>query len=49
MHEAFEAEVLSFEPDVPTELLAVAKLLADHGPHLADPTPIRLKDRNMAT
>jgi hypothetical protein len=34
LHDAFEAEFLTLEREVQTELLAVAKLLSDFGPQL---------------
>src|SRR3546814_7071112 len=37
LHDAFEAEFAVLEPDVQTELLAVAKLLSDYGPLLGRP------------
>jgi hypothetical protein len=48
LHEAFEAEVLTFEPDVRTELLAVAELLVDHGPQLGRPPADTLKGSKHA-
>lgn len=37
LHDAFEAEFQAFERDVQTELLALAKLLAEFGPQLGRP------------
>src|SRR3546814_15714026 len=37
LHDAFEAEFAVLEPDVQTELFAVAKLLSDYGPLLGRP------------
>lgn len=43
LHDAFEAEFLAFERGVQTELLAVAKLLAEYGPQLSRPYVDTLK------
>lgn len=43
LHDAFEAEFLAFERGVQTELLAVAKLLAEYGPQLGRPYVDTLK------
>ncbi|CDX24438.1 conserved hypothetical protein [Mesorhizobium plurifarium] len=43
LHNAFEAEFLAFEREVQTELLAVAKLLAEYGPQLGRPYVDTLK------
>lgn len=43
LHDAFEAEFLAFERGVQTELLAVAKLLAEYGPQLRRPYVDTLK------
>lgn len=48
LHEAFEAEVLGFESDVRTELLAAAKLLIDYGPNLGRPHADTLKGSKHA-
>ena len=43
LHNAFEAEFQAFERGVQTELLAVAKLLAEYGPQLGRPYVDTLK------
>ncbi len=48
LHDAFEAEFLTFEREVQTELLAVAKLLAAFGPHLGRPYADTLKGSKHA-
>lgn len=45
---AFEVEFQAFEPDVQTELLAVAKLLVDYGPQLGRPHADTLKGSKHA-
>ncbi len=37
LHDSFEVEFLAFEREVQTELLAMAKLLAEYGPQLGRP------------
>jgi hypothetical protein len=46
--DAFEAEFLAFEPGVQDALLAVARLLADHGPQLGRPYADTLKGSRHA-
>lgn len=48
LHEAFEAEFLAFERGVQTELLAIAKLLAEYGPQLGRPFADTLKGSKHA-
>jgi hypothetical protein len=36
-HDEFEPEFVAFDPEIQDALLAVAKLLADFGPHLGRP------------
>ncbi|WP_333836110.1 type II toxin-antitoxin system RelE/ParE family toxin [Novosphingobium sp.] len=48
LHDSFEAEFLAFEREVQTELLAVAKLLADYGPQLGRPYVDTLKGSKHA-
>jgi hypothetical protein len=47
-HDDFEPEFLAFEPPIQDALLAVAKLLADHGPRLGRPYADTLKGSNYA-
>lgn len=48
LHDSFEAEFLAFEREVQTELLAMAKLLADYGPQLGRPHVDTLKGSKHA-
>lgn len=48
LHDAFEAEFLVFERAVQTELLAVARLLAEYGPQLGRPYVDTLKGSKHA-
>lgn len=48
LDDAFEVEFLAFEREVQTELLAVAKLLADYGPQLGRPHVDTLKGSRHA-
>lgn len=48
LHDAFEVEFLTFEREVQTELLAVAKLLAEYGPQLGRPHVDTLKGARHA-
>jgi len=48
LHDAFEVEFLTFEREVQTELLAVAKLLAEYGPQLGRPHVDTLKGSRHA-
>src|SRR3546814_11110595 len=48
LHDAFEAEFAVLEPDVQTELLAVAKLLSAYGPLLGRPYVDTLNGSNHA-
>lgn len=48
LHDAFEAEFAALERDVQTELLAVARLLAEYGPPLGRPYVDTLKGSKHA-
>ncbi|WP_413993333.1 type II toxin-antitoxin system RelE/ParE family toxin [Labrys okinawensis] len=48
LHDAFEAEFQAFEREVQTELLALAKLLAEFGPQLSRPYADTLKGSKHA-
>lgn len=48
LHDAFEAEFQAFFREVQTELLAVAKLLAEYGPQLGRPYVDTLKGSKHA-